>query len=230
MRVLRANSRIPMAAKAGPGLHELRSVPFSYVRSGISDLRGLPRKEHRFPVQKYLYLVPITGVVPMMRIAASFLLMVPLVAFAADNPDATFYKHAAEGGMAEVELGNLAQAKAHNQSVKDFGAMMVKDHSAANDKLKSVAASKGVDLPTSPSVAQMATKTKLKVLSGDTFDKSYVKGMIKDHEEDIAEFKKEAASGQDPSAKAFAKATLPTLEKHLKRIQSVAADMGINAD
>lgn len=166
----------------------------------------------------------------MTKYAAFVLLMAPVAAFAANNPDATFYKHAAEGGLAEVELGNLAQQKSTNQSVKDFGAMMVKDHSAANEKLKSVAASKNLKLPGSPSVAQMATKTKLKVLSGDTFDKAYVKDMIKDHQEDIAEFQKEAASGQDADAKGFAQATLPTLQNHLKRIQSIATDMGISAD
>jgi putative membrane protein len=158
------------------------------------------------------------------------LAVVPLAAMAANSsPDESFYKAAAEGGMAEVELGNLAQQKSSNQSVKDFGAMMVKDHSAANDKLKAVAQTKGISLPTSPSAGQMATKAKLEVLSGNTFDKSYVKGMIKDHEEDIAEFKKEAASGQDPDAEAFAAATLPTLQAHLKKIKSIAADAGLSA-
>jgi putative membrane protein len=74
----------------------------------------------------------------------------------------------------------------------------------------------------------MATKTKLNVLSGDAFDKSFVKTMIKDHEQAIAGFRKEAASGQDPDAKAFAKDTLPTLRSHLKKIQAIAADMGIS--
>jgi putative membrane protein len=156
-------------------------------------------------------------------------LMLPFIAHGADSPDSAFYKHAAEGGIAEVELGNLAQKKSQNQGVKDFGAMMVKDHSAANDKLKSVAASKNITLPTSPSVGQTATKDKLKVLSGETFDKSYIKGMIKDHQETIAIFKKEASSGQDPDAKAFAVATLPTLQVHLKTIQSVAADAGVGS-
>jgi putative membrane protein len=157
------------------------------------------------------------------------LLLSPLAVYAADsNPDATFYKHAAEGGLSEVNLGTLAEAKATNPAVKDFGAMMVKDHSMANDKLKSLAASKNVSLPTSESAGQMASKAKLEVLSGDTFDKSYVKGMIADHKEDIAEFKKEAASGQDADAKAFAAATLPTLEKHLKKIEAVAASMGVS--
>jgi len=146
---------------------------------------------------------------------------------APDNPDASFYKHAAEGGISEVELGNLAQQNSSNGSVKDFGAMMVKDHSAANDRLKSLAASKDINLPESSSVGEMATKAKLDVLTGDRFDKSYIKGMVKDHEKDIALFKKEAASGQDPDAKAFASATLPTLRMHLKKIREIAATAGV---
>ena len=47
--------------------------------------------------------------------------------------DRTFIEKAAKGGIAEVELGNLAQQKAQNQQVKDFAARMVKDHSKAND-------------------------------------------------------------------------------------------------
>jgi putative membrane protein len=153
----------------------------------------------------------------------------PVALFAADNPDASFYKKAAEGGIAEVQMGQLAQDKSPTQSVKDFGAMMVKDHSAANDKLKAIADGKGIKLPTSPSVTQMASKTKLEVLTGNTFDKSYIKGMIQDHQEDIKEFKKEASSGQDPDAKAFAAATLPTLKAHLKKIQEIASAQGVNA-
>jgi putative membrane protein len=158
------------------------------------------------------------------------LLILPFTVSAAANPDADFFKHAAEGGMSEVDLGNLAQSKSHDPLVQEFGAMMVKDHSAANEKLKSVAAAKNIVLPTSPSVGQMATKTKLEVLSGDTFDKSYIKDMISDHEEDIAEFNKEATSGRDPDAKAFAVATLPTLKTHLQRIKTIARSAGVTAN
>jgi putative membrane protein len=166
----------------------------------------------------------------MKSLLVSITIALPLIAWAADNPDAKFYKSAAEGGIAEVELGNLAQKKSENSSVKDFGAMMVSDHSAANDKLKSIASSKDVKLPTSPSVGQMATKTKLEVLSGKTFDNSYIKSMIKDHEETIAMFKREIAEGQDPDAKAFATKTLPTLQGHLKKIESIAAAAGVTRD
>jgi putative membrane protein len=155
-------------------------------------------------------------------------LALPVSILAADNPDISFYKKAAEGGIAEVELGTLAQDKSPTASVKEFGAMMIKDHSAANDKLKAIAARKHVELPTSPSVGQMTTKAKLEVLSGATFDKSYIKGMVKDHEEDIKEFETEASSGQDADAKAYAAATLPTLKAHLKKIQAIAVAQGVD--
>jgi putative membrane protein len=166
----------------------------------------------------------------MKGLAGSLVLLFPIVVMGADIPDVQFYRDAAEGGMAEVAMGNMAQQKAHSQSVKEFGAQMVKDHSAANEKLQALAQSKNITLPANPSVEAMTAKAKLQVLSGDSFDKTYIKGMIKDHEKDVAEFKKEAASGQDPDARAFARATLPTLEAHLKRIQSIAADAGVSAD
>src|SRR5271154_5908237 len=103
----------------------------------------------------------------MKKLFALILLAAPLAALADANPDASFYKHAAEGGMFEVDAGTLAQEKGSTQKVKDFGAMMVKDHSAANDKLKALAASKNVTLPSSSGVTQMAAKAKLELLSGD---------------------------------------------------------------
>ena len=145
----------------------------------------------------------------------------------ADSPDSSFIKNAAEGGMSEVELGQLAQQKGTNPAVKDFGAMMVTDHTAANEKLKAVAAAKQVTLPDSPSLMQKASKKKLDMMSGDSFDKSYVKGMIDDHKADIKEFQKEATEGKDPQVKAFAVATLPTLKMHLQKIQTIASNAGI---
>jgi putative membrane protein len=164
----------------------------------------------------------------MKRMFVLLMLASPLVAFADSNPDASFFKHAAEGGISEVEAGSLAQDKGNSQQVKDFGAMMVKDHSAANDKLKALAASKDVTLPTSSSVGQMASKAKLDVLSGDTFDKSYIKGQIKAHRQTIALFRKEVSTGQDADTKAFAAATLPTLRSHLKAITAIATQAGVS--
>jgi len=162
--------------------------------------------------------------------SALLLMLVPLAAFAASNPDASFYKNAAQGGIAEVAAGHRAQDKGNSQPVKDFGAMMVKDHSAANEKLQSLAASKSITLPTRSSIGQMAAKAKLDVLSGDTFDKSYVKGQVSAHRQTIALFRKEISSGQDAEAKAFATETLPTVRAHLKAITAIATDMGISIE
>jgi putative membrane protein len=167
----------------------------------------------------------------MRRIAAAVVsLLLPFAAIAADIPDLAFYRSAAEGGIAEVEMGNIAQQQTRSPSVREFGALMVKDHSALNEKLKAMAESKNITLPANASVEELAAKAKLKALWGHQFDKSYIKGMIKDHQEDIAEFKKEASSGRDPEARAFASATLPTLEAHLKKIQSIAAEAGMSAE
>src|SRR6185312_14642779 len=126
-----------------------------------------------------------------MRILTLLIMAVPVIAWSADSPDQSFFKHAAEGGMAEVEAGNLAQTKGSSQAVKDFGAMMVKDHTAANEKLKSAAMTENVELPSNSGAMHMASKGKLEVLSGETFDKAYIKNQVKAHEQTVALFKKE---------------------------------------
>jgi putative membrane protein len=166
-----------------------------------------------------------------MRKLIPVLVLLPGILLAAEkSPDESFYKKAAEGGIAEVEQGKLAQQKGQSKAVKDFGMMMVKDHSAANDRLKAIAAKKGIELPSSSSMGQMATKAKLEILSGETFDKSYVKGMVKDHKEDIEQFEQEAKNGKDAEARAFASKTLPTLHAHLKMIEKIAANSGVDVD
>lgn len=161
-----------------------------------------------------------------MKLPAPLMLIIASTAAFAAAPDASFYKTLAQGGIAEVEAGKLAQQKGADPKVKDFGAMMVKDHSAANEQLKALAAGKGIDLPGSSSTSQMATKAKLEVLSGGTFDKSYVDDQVKAHRDTVELLKKEIATGQDPDAKAFAQKVLPTVESHLHAIKQIAAAGG----
>jgi putative membrane protein len=137
--------------------------------------------------------------------------------------DASFMKKAADGGMAEVELGKLAAEKGSSQEVKDFGQRMVDDHGKANEQLKQLASQKHVDLPQQPSSKHAATKAKLEKLSGQDFDKVYVAEMVKDHKQDVAEFQRESKSAHDDDLKSFASQTLPTLQDHLKQIQNLAS-------
>jgi putative membrane protein len=139
------------------------------------------------------------------------------------SSDRTFMQKAAQGGMAEVELGKLAEENAQSQAVKDFGKRMVDDHSKAGDELKQVASQQGVTLPADLSAKDNATKHGLSQLHGDAFDKAYMNDMVSDHRQDIAEFKHESTAGRDPQVKQWATQTLPTLEEHLKMAEQVDA-------
>lgn len=134
----------------------------------------------------------------------------------AGSADSRWMMKAAQGGMAEVELGNLAKEHASNDAAKMFGQHMVDDHSKANDELKALAGQKNVTLPTAVDAKDKAIMDKLSAMNGAAFDKAYIRDMIADHKKDIAEFQKEANAGKDPEVKAWAAKTLPTLQSHLK--------------
>ena len=139
----------------------------------------------------------------------------------ADKATAEFLVEAANGGMAEVQLGNLAQQAAASQAVKDFGKMMVQDHSKANDVVKALALQRDVTLPDSVGGDAAKMIADLKDKKGSDFDKAYVKGMIKDHEEDIKVFKDAADKVNDAEVKTFINNTIPTLEHHLDSIKAI---------
>ncbi len=141
----------------------------------------------------------------------------------ADKDAQSFMKTVIQHNYAEIDTGKLAQEKGKSQAVKDFGAMMVKDHGDANTKAKPVAEQLGVKPPESADAMHQATYLKLKVLSGDTFDRSYVNGMVKDHENDVREFQKRTA--RNDAVGAFAKETLPVLQKHLDEIRKLQAQV-----
>ncbi|HEY7351635.1 MAG TPA: DUF4142 domain-containing protein [Terriglobales bacterium] len=141
---------------------------------------------------------------------------------ALSSADQHFVKKAAEGGMAEVELGQLAVQKASSPDVKQFGQRMVDDHSKANDQLKQVASEKGLTIPDKLSAKDAATKARLEKLSGEAFDRAYMKDMVADHTKDVSEFHMASKTAKDPAVKNFASQTLPTLEDHLKEAKSIA--------
>jgi putative membrane protein len=135
--------------------------------------------------------------------------------------DKDFLIKAAQGGMTEVQLGQLAQEKAASPDVKQFGARMVADHSKANAQLKTVADKEGVTVPTQLDSRHQAMVDHLQRLSGPAFDKAYVNMMVRDHEKDAAEFRNASANAQDPDVKAFASDTLKVIESHLSDIKSI---------
>ena len=145
---------------------------------------------------------------------------------AAASPDAAFVKKAAAGGMAEVEMARLAKDKAENAEVKAFADRLERDHTQANTELKTIAASKQIELPATPPASHKAMHDRLSKLSGAEFDRAFVAAMLDHHQQDVRDFSREASNGKDAEVKAFAARTLPTLKEHLQQVQSLSKAVG----
>jgi putative membrane protein len=134
--------------------------------------------------------------------------------------DSSFVLEAATGGMMEVEAGNIAQQNAQDPRVKNFGSMMVTDHSAANNELKSLVSGR-VMIPDSLPADKRKHLESMRKMNGKAFDNHYKSMMLTDHKEDVDKFKKAATSVQDPGLKDWVNKTLPVLQKHLDSIQAI---------
>ena len=129
------------------------------------------------------------------------------------SADKAFIKDAAKGGMMEVAMGRVAEEKASDSEVKNFGARMVKDHSKANEDLKGIAKEANVEWPAEKEAGKWKS------------DKDYMDAMVKDHEKDLAAFEKEAKNGSDPKVKSFADKTAKTVREHLEMAKEIDAKL-----
>ena len=123
--------------------------------------------------------------------------------------------------MAEVELGKLATQKASRDDIKQFGQKIVDDHTKANDQLKEVATKENIPIPDALDSKHQARIDKLSKLSGEDFDKAFVKDQLKDHQAEVRDFSAEAQSGTDANVKTFASNVLPTLQQHLEQVKDL---------
>jgi putative membrane protein len=139
--------------------------------------------------------------------------------------DSMFVMEAAIGGLMEVQAGQLAQQNGQSQRVKDFGGMMVTDHSKANDELRSYASGHGINLPTDLPADKQKHIDAMKSMKGAAFDKHYISMMLDDHQKDVAKFKKESTDANDAQLKTWATNTLPVLQKHLDSVQAIKKGM-----
>jgi len=138
-----------------------------------------------------------------------------------DKSTSEFMTKVADVGMTEVKLGQMAQEKGTNQRVKDFGAMMVKDHTAAGDELKSMARQKNVTLPETMSNDHQRKADDLNKKTGKDFDKSYIKAMVDGHQSTVNDFEKASKDTKDADVKAWVDKILPTLKMHLDSAKAI---------
>ena len=159
----------------------------------------------------------------MASMAAVFLLAVPCAnaQTSISMADTNFILAAAQGGMTEVKLGELASTSGVRDDVKSFGLMMVKDHTAINDDLQALASKKGVTLPVSLDSKHQAMVDKMASLTGSGFDDAYISGMIKAHTKDAKAFKAESAATSDADIKIFLDKSIPVVDAHLQHITAM---------
>jgi putative membrane protein len=137
--------------------------------------------------------------------------------------DSQFANKAAEAGLAEVQLAQLALQRGSSNDVKEYAQDMVKDHTKANNELKQLAARKGITLPQTLNQQHQTAKANLSKLSGASFDQAYMDLMNQDHAKVVSLFQQQADQGQDPDLKNWANKTLPTLKEHKQMAQSTAS-------
>lgn len=142
-----------------------------------------------------------------------------------DQNDAKFVVTAAADGMAEVNLGKVAEVKASSTRIKNFAAMMVSDHSKAGNALADIAKSKNITLPAAPDTSAQQKAQELAKKSGKAFDKDYVNTMVEGHKNAVKLFEDASQNLKDPDLKAFAIKTLPTLKMHLDSINAIHDSM-----
>jgi putative membrane protein len=142
--------------------------------------------------------------------------------------DTAFMAKAADAGIMEINLGTYASQNSKNQQVKDFGSMMITDHTKAADELKGIASAENVALPAALTADHQKMVDKMKQKSGNDFDKDYIDMMVSDHKEVIDAFQDEAKSGKDSTVAAFASGTLPVLQKHVESAKTVQQGISKN--
>lgn len=135
--------------------------------------------------------------------------------------DAGFVYKAASGSMMEIQLSGLAQRNALNQQVKEYGAMMVKDHTKASTELKNLANGKKLTLPVALEKDVQDRVDSMSLQSSAGFDLKYMEMMVQAHQKDVAEFEKATTTLKDPDLKAYAVKTLPVLKMHLNEAEKL---------
>jgi len=151
-------------------------------------------------------------------------LTVPTLARTAKAPmsDQKFLDTAAQTDMVEAHLGMLAQDASASQPVKDYGQMLVRDHTHDYQALQSLAQQTGLTVPTAIDAGHnKAMIGPMHALKGKAFDHKYIQEMVAGHTAALALYKKEAHDATNPAVRSYAQDTLATLQKHLDAAKAI---------
>lgn len=140
----------------------------------------------------------------------------------ATTADKDFITFVAQTDMTEAHFGQLAQDQATDQDIKDFGQTLVTDHTKDYNAITALGTKLGADVPKGIDAAHNKMIDPVAKLKGRAFDRRFLSDMVKGHEQAIAKYKKEADSGDNADLKAYAAATIPTLQMHLQKAEELS--------
>ena len=139
-----------------------------------------------------------------------------------------FITSAAQVNLGEIDLGKLAEQKANDPAIRDFGKRMVEDHTMLESELQNIAKAQGVALPTHPGAVTNSLNAQLSSDSGAKFDDAYINHMLSGHKQAIADFEYEIEQGQTPAIKSYAEKALPVIQDHIRIAEDVAGKMQLS--
>jgi putative membrane protein len=140
-------------------------------------------------------------------------------------PDRIFTTLAAQGGMAEVDLGQLAQRKSRNDAVTAFAKRMIDDHSKSNAQLAQLTKQAGLPPPTEPAPDQLEMNQRLSALNPADFDAEYMRVQVTDHQKMVQLLLWVIASGENDDLQRFASGALPDVLHHLQLAQNLVSQL-----
>jgi predicted outer membrane protein len=144
--------------------------------------------------------------------------------------DEAFLKKVSGINLAEIELGMLAQKKGSNDAIKQFGKLMVSDHSDAETATKQLASDLNVMIPEKPGKDVADIESRLSSMGGAQFDEDYIHHMVAGHNGAVAMIENEIEHGKNPKIKEFAETILPTVQDHLCIGENVVGKMGMSGE
>jgi putative membrane protein len=144
-----------------------------------------------------------------------------------DSRDKLFLQQALEGSRAQIQLGHLALEASNDPQIKGFAQEVVDDYLTMIEKMKPAARYLGFEMPAALPKSGMKSVERLKSLSGDSFDRAYIEDMLKESQKDVADFKREAASTDNPPLRQLVEQDEEIIAGHLKDIQEIAKAKGL---
>lgn len=134
--------------------------------------------------------------------------------------DLNYAKAASASNTFEIRSSRLALAKGRRGMVAMHARMMIKDHTAAQNKLKGITAAAGAPIKDMLMPDQQRIMAKLQRLNGRAFDRYYTATQISGHQKTLATIKAYLGKGKHEGLLGYARNSEPVVAAHLQHAKT----------